>query len=335
MDRRLSEGNLLAGLLRGYGGEKMRQREDEREARKTKLQERLINLQMENAKSKNKLLDFQALVVDHYMKQQGVDQQATVTPPVTQDTTTTPMGESFQETQPELTDLLADPALLTAVGMGDLGRVVQSQQQFKTSEQRRSESEQWDRMMDLTNLQMKQQELESFEFTDPDTGVKTEQLRNKRTKQPVGPPREIDVPKPGSTETAGKLSLVIAAKRNIQPLKNALIKDGTVDRGLLAKVSSPFMFRFGGLGEGRNVLSLWKEAVDARVRAATGAAITSEEWPFYIQQYLPHPLDSDELVKSKLERLDKWIDDYTNVLDPGRIQRKRLEEEKPDPLGFR
>lgn len=157
-------------------------------------------------------------------------------------------------------------------------------------------------------------------------GKTFEVIRNARTGKPVTSPKEIKPVKGESSETASKISLAINALEYNDKLEKMFINpDGSINRQIILSGNAPF----GGIGEGRTARSMFKDAMDARIRAATGAGMPKTEEANYDKMYWPMVLDSDELVKDKLKRLRSFTTDYLKVMDPsGRITRSLRSNEQ-------
>ena len=152
-------------------------------------------------------------------------------------------------------------------------------------------------------------------------------IRNKRTGEEITKPVPIKEQKPLATETAGKLTLSINAQSIAKKARDMIInpETGEINKQILFEAAAPM----GGVGQGRALRSMFMDALDARIRAATGAAVTKEEWPAYFRMYLPGPIDlgSPGLIKDKLDRLDSFIDKYITSLDPSGAMRKTIGKE--------
>ena len=155
-------------------------------------------------------------------------------------------------------------------------------------------------------------------------GEKIEGIRNKRTGQDVVEPKQIEPPKALPAETAGKVAMSVGAVDYGNQLKEMIInpKTGKINKKLILQAHAPM----GGIGQGRLVKSLFRDAMDARIRASTGAAINAEEIPYYESVYFPHPLDEDDLIKDKFKRLDEFLRSYLETIDPQGIVRKRIKQ---------
>lgn len=153
---------------------------------------------------------------------------------------------------------------------------------------------------------------ESFTYTDPSSGIKYSAIRNKQTGELVSEPVQAEpIPRPAS-ETASKAALADEALKNIPKIRALYMPDGKISTSVIMESLGP------GMGKGREAKQLVKAALDARVRAATGAAITAEEWPYYFSMYLPQPGDLTQpgLVERKIDALESFLKSYKRALDP-------------------
>jgi hypothetical protein len=174
-------------------------------------------------------------------------------------------------------------------------------------------------------------EVETFEFEK--NGVTYSVIRNKQTGENVSTPIPVKAPKGEPAETAGKVAMATGGVRNIEQFRGMLIdKDGNINREMIWKMWAPM----GGLGHGRTAKSLFRDIVDARIRASTGAAINAEEIPYYESVYLPHPFDPDSTIQDKLRRFQDFLGDFLTITDPTGAKRQRIEDARSeDPLGIR
>lgn len=167
-------------------------------------------------------------------------------------------------------------------------------------------------------------------YTYQKEGTTYQGFRYKHNKQdvpnmtplPTAPPKGL----PG--ETAGKVALVVRGAELVDQLEQMLIPGGQVNSKLIMAANTPG----GGVGQGRMIRQVFLDAVDARIRAATGAAIGKDEVPMYASMYLPNMRDlmldpSGQTVRNKLKRLRSFMTDYLIVLDPSGDMRKRLRPE--------
>jgi hypothetical protein len=75
--------------------------------------------------------------------------------------------------------------------------------------------------------------------------------------------------------------------------------------------------------KGRNLRGLMKNSIDGIVRAATGAALNPSELDYYVEVYVPSPLDDQKTVTSKLTRLEGFLNGYLEKMDPTGSMRVR------------
>jgi len=110
---------------------------------------------------------------------------------------------------------------------------------------------------------------------------------------------------------------------NIADLRDALIKDGkTVDRRLL------FTSMFGGLPftEGRDIERYVEDAIETKLRLQTGAAANKDEVKKEAAKFKPSQTDNDATIIGKFDKLERYMQDTFNVLDPTGVVRARLGE---------
>uniref|UniRef100_A0A6M3L545 Uncharacterized protein n=1 Tax=viral metagenome TaxID=1070528 RepID=A0A6M3L545_9ZZZZ len=165
--------------------------------------------------------------------------------------------------------------------------------------------------------------VETKEIDMPDGG-KGYQIINKRSGAPMSAVVPTKHPPMPAAETASKVTLAMEAQNMIPQIKDMLWKNGKYDKDVVYQASLPL----GGVGKGRALKSMFMDALDARIRAATGAAVTKEEWPAYFRMYLPQILDSEPLAKDKIKRLENFMGSYLETLDPKGIIRNRVKATK-------
>lgn len=169
--------------------------------------------------------------------------------------------------------------------------------------------------------------VESFQYEQD--GNTFEVIRELRTGKPVSEPKQIKAVKGEASETASKISL---AKNALEYTKNLtdlfIMPDGSINRQLVFSANAPG----GGVGDGRGAKAMFDDALDARARAATGAAMPPSEKVTYTGMYFPSPLDNDETIKNKMQRLDSFMTDYLDIMDPSGRIRKQLKR-KPVRTG--
>lgn len=160
-------------------------------------------------------------------------------------------------------------------------------------------------------------------------GGKGTQVFDKRTNKPVSGVVETEKPTAVPAETASKITLAAKALKMMPEIRRFFINDdGTLNKTVALQAAAPG----GGIGRGRQAIAMFMDAIDARIRAATGAAVTKEEWPAYFKMYLPSVLDNAETSKNKLDRLEAFLSGYLETLDPTGDARGRMssQEQKAD-----
>lgn len=126
-----------------------------------------------------------------------------------------------------------------------------------------------------------------------------------------------------SPEGAGRISGLVGAQQIGVDLRERILnKDGTLkaSRGDLANMAfnTPFT-------EGRVMRQGFADAIDSVIRARTGAAATEEEMSALLEQFMPSPLDKDEGIVSKFDRLDKFLGGALDIVTLPESLRKRIE----------
>ena len=178
-------------------------------------------------------------------------------------------------------------------------------------------------------------------FSKP-VGSEAKNFMHKETGQPPPPNMTYDellapgspyasVPEKQTVESAGKVATAKSGISAIQQARSLIVKeDGTVDRKIVAS-----MQRIPGVGiqgvpftKGRELRSNYWNALDAKVRAMTGAAITKDEQPLYEMMFLPSPLDSDEHIKSKMDMLENFLSSFSSSIDPRSFKGKSPAEKQ-------
>lgn len=149
---------------------------------------------------------------------------------------------------------------------------------------------------------------------DPKTGT-TRELRGT-------PIQRVQTDEPKFTpEQAARVSAMNQTLNNLMDLRGALIPDGKkVDRGVL------FTSMFGGLPftGGRDIERYVEDAIETKLRLQTGAAANRDEVLKEAKKFKPSQLDTDETIIGKFDKLERYMQDTFNVLDPSGVVRARL-----------
>jgi hypothetical protein len=122
------------------------------------------------------------------------------------------------------------------------------------------------------------------------------------------------VPIPGGPATrmspadAAKTELVVQGISDVRNARDLIVQTdpgtgaSTVDRGLLATMTG----RVPGT-KGREVYGWVYNAIETKLRAESGAAVPDAEVARMAKRFVPSPLDSDEEIISKLDRLEEFM----------------------------
>lgn len=116
-------------------------------------------------------------------------------------------------------------------------------------------------------------------------------------------------------EVAGKISGLQQAQEIATNVMSKFIRpDGQIDRKLV-------LTSFGRVPgtEGRKIRDDLSIAIDSVLRARTGSGVNAEEMRQVVDQFLPHPFDSDAEIANKGQRLQQFIGGALDVvtLPPG------------------
>jgi hypothetical protein len=142
----------------------------------------------------------------------------------------------------------------------------------------------------------------------------------------------IEPLKASSSDASARIALAHNGVRYTKQLRGKFINpDGTINQEMVLSANAPM----GGIGEGRTARVIFDDALDARARAATGAAMPDSEKKTYYGMYFPSILDLQNpgTILDKLERLDSFMTDYLGTLDPhGQIRRNLIKT--PDDVAL-
>jgi hypothetical protein len=113
---------------------------------------------------------------------------------------------------------------------------------------------------------------------------------------------------------AAKISVLQGARTTFDGVKKRLLNpDGSVNRSLVTSMGAALPFTAG-----RQVRQEYLDVLEARIRAESGAAVPDTEITRLAERLLPSPLDSDEAVLSKMQRVDQFINGSLELADIGR-----------------
>mgnify|MGYP001602945113 CR=1 FL=1 len=150
------------------------------------------------------------------------------------------------------------------------------------------------------------------------TGAAKELLQEKAR---LFPPQ----PKSLSGETAGKLSLASQGTTYASRAKSLLFPTGTPDsfnRGLIARMQSPFGIGMVGSGEAQSLEFNLKRAIDAQLRSETGAAVSPGELDRLTKAFIANSFANPVAAFERLEGLESGLGQTSNFIDPTGRYRK-------------
>ena len=349
---------LLGGFAKGFAQGRVMKAEREREKEKSDLHKKYIQAQtkqmdfaikkaeaeLQDRTNANLILQSMGMTTPKGGEPQGPAGVGGVEP--------TSFGTSFQEGKTEssggITDQLATAQLafmnpmvaeyLSRSGMDvpGMSKVARDQLRFLRDYERKKHFTYTDPSGKEVTLEIPQygsavgggtrvlstgpEPLETYTYTEGDREL--EGVRNAQTKE-VKNVKPIPKKPPPATpaETAAKLTSAVMSQNHVQRIRDLIIdpNTGQVNKFIVGLIALK-------IGVGAEIESLFKEAVDSKIRGMTGAAVNKDEWPMYNSMYLPSLRDLTQpgLIEDKLNRFEKWIDAYVNVLDPDGTKRKRM-----------
>ncbi|MGI9499790.1 MAG: hypothetical protein ACR2P3_07115 [Geminicoccaceae bacterium] len=112
-----------------------------------------------------------------------------------------------------------------------------------------------------------------------------------------------------SPEAAAKTQLVAQGATDVRSAREMIINsDGSINRKLLGAANVPIIGGPVPGSDGVLLFSLMFNAVNAQLRAESGAAVPEQEVIRGMDRFLPSPFDNEETVNSKLDRLEGLLD---------------------------
>lgn len=105
---------------------------------------------------------------------------------------------------------------------------------------------------------------------------------------------------------AAKTELLNQGIADMAEFKELIMPGGKVNREIIAGMSVPGMAGVPGT-DSRIAYSLVYNAVEAKLRAESGAAVPETEVQRMAARFIPSPLDSDEAITSKVRRLEAFL----------------------------
>lgn len=129
-------------------------------------------------------------------------------------------------------------------------------------------------------------------------------------------------------ENAAKISLVTVGLKQLDEIEDILKDDqGNFNDSDIAAMNAkiPFTKKGGSIPftEGRRARSLFLNAINAQLRAESGAAVPEEEVQRGFERFVPNILDSDKTKQEKLNSLRQLL---KNTLEASKGPQQRTEE---------
>lgn len=124
-----------------------------------------------------------------------------------------------------------------------------------------------------------------------------------------------------TVDQAGKLANINQAISEIKSVRQVFVNpDGTINRAqlLAGTLGVPFT-------AGKGAEQLIERSIEIKLRAATGAAARPDELKLYGRLFGPSTIDSDEMIRYKLDSLENWMGAVADTTDPTGDLRKRAE----------
>lgn len=160
--------------------------------------------------------------------------------------------------------------------------------------------------------------------TDPNEEVNELKAATTPTTTPAPPPTQRAVKKisdPTRTrrlagEAAGKAALIVQGRKDILRFRDMMIKDGKIDRELLALVDPVGVGTAVPGTDGELAYSLIYNVVAAKLRVETGAQAPHTEVVELAKRFVPKWWNNDKTIHSKIMRLDEFLQAAQRFIDP-------------------
>jgi hypothetical protein len=158
--------------------------------------------------------------------------------------------------------------------------------------------------------------------TDTDPNEEVNKLKAATT--PAAPPTQRAVTKisdptrirPLAGEVAGKAALIVQGRKDIRRFRDMMIKDGKIDRELLALVDPVGVGTAVPGTDGELAYSLIYNVVAAKLRVETGAQAPHTEVVELAKRFVPKWWNNDKTIHSKIMRLDEFLQAAQRFIDP-------------------
>ncbi len=135
-----------------------------------------------------------------------------------------------------------------------------------------------------------------------------------------------------STEQAAKTALITTGIQDVERFKKLVIPNGEVNKTIIRQMVIP-----GGMPntDSRKAYSYIYNAIEAKLRAESGAAVPETEVTRMARRFVPSVWDNDSTVKDKVDRLDEFLKGTIPLTKGSAGDAARAAAKDNDPLGIR
>lgn len=181
--------------------------------------------------------------------------------------------------------------------------------QLKTNEERAAETARHNKVLEglttqqnaITNHHFKSLGMAGEAQGKPPSGYRWKQGQLGVLEPIPGGPATVQSP-----EQAAKTELLNNGIKDMERYRDLVLKDGKVDRQIILGMATPGMAGVPGTNS-RLAYSYIYNAVEAKLRAESGAAVPESEVQRMAKRFVPSPLDNDQTIKSKVDRLEEFL----------------------------
>lgn len=123
---------------------------------------------------------------------------------------------------------------------------------------------------------------------------------------------------------ASKTAMIESAMQSAQAFGEMIMPGGKVDRGLIGQMQANVPF-----SEGRQARVLIKDAIEAKLRAESGAAVPDSEVSRAAERFMPSVLDNEATIQQKMALLQEFLSDAMTNIRPDRGGKGREGAKEP------
>jgi len=314
--------NLFSGLVQGFARGQSRKREDEREKQEADLKKQLMQAQIAAEKTKQKEADFRQQLIQAFLGEQ--EQKSSLESQGVKESlgqpTETKLGSSFSGDLAKQSLANINPILADIMGLGGAQSRSETRRYHDVmAQQGQGRLDQGEERLDISreNLNLAKNKVVFGEFEKG--GERFRQTFNEQTKQPVGPPVSISGKKAMPAETAGKMGMLESGLDALKRAKSILMPEGRVTRQtyeIIGQMQTNMPWTAG-----REARSLIDDALEGKIRIESGAAVPDPEVKRAAIRFRPSVFDTPQLIRLKLDRLERYLSGTVEKLDPNKNYR--------------